>query len=130
MSDNNDFGTFFAGFVIGGLVGAAVAMLLAPQSGEDTRTLIHDRSIELRDKAVEVGQDARGRAEKALEDARVRADAAIVDLRERSEDLARLTKERTAELQQRGQAIFEEQKARLTKKTVELPATDETAAEA
>jgi len=34
MSDNsNDFLTFFAGMVIGGLVGAATALLLAPQSG-------------------------------------------------------------------------------------------------
>ena len=41
MGDNNsDFGAFLAGFVIGGLVGAATALLLAPQSGEETRTII------------------------------------------------------------------------------------------
>ena len=34
MSDNDSFGAFFAGFVIGGLVGAATALLMAPQSGE------------------------------------------------------------------------------------------------
>ncbi len=57
MSDSNDFVTFFAGMVIGGLVGAAAAMLLAPQSGEETRAMIRDKSIELKDKAVDVGQD-------------------------------------------------------------------------
>ena len=35
MANDDDFGTFLAGFVIGGLVGAAVAMLMAPQSGEE-----------------------------------------------------------------------------------------------
>ena len=95
MSDTtNDLGTFFVGFVIGGLVGAAVALLMAPQSGEETRVLIKDRSIELKDRAVETGQDARLRAERAVEDARIRADAALVDLRARTDELARVTSER------------------------------------
>lgn len=39
MSDNDsDFGSFLAGFVIGGLVGAAVSLVLAPQSGAETRS--------------------------------------------------------------------------------------------
>jgi gas vesicle protein len=48
---NSEFGVFLAGFFIGGLIGAAVALLLAPQSGEETRVLIKDKSIELKDKA-------------------------------------------------------------------------------
>ena len=51
MADNSGGGAFFAGLVIGGLVGAAVALLYAPQSGEDTRAQIRDASVELRDKA-------------------------------------------------------------------------------
>jgi gas vesicle protein len=49
MSDNNDLGAFLAGFVIGGLVGAATALILAPQSGEETRTQILNQSMALRD---------------------------------------------------------------------------------
>jgi len=94
MSDNNDFGTFFAGLIVGGLVGAAVALLLAPQSGEETRTLIHDKSIELKDRAVEYGQDARTRAAAALEEARVRADQALEEVRFRTDELARVTREK------------------------------------
>lgn len=49
MSENNgDFGAFLAGFVIGGLVGAATALILAPQSGQETREKIAARSDELR----------------------------------------------------------------------------------
>lgn len=48
MSENNsDLGAFLAGFVIGGLVGAATALLLAPQSGEQTRTRIKETSDNL-----------------------------------------------------------------------------------
>ena len=38
MSDSdNEIGAFLTGFIIGGLVGAAVALITAPQSGEETR---------------------------------------------------------------------------------------------
>jgi gas vesicle protein len=36
MNDSG-FGSFVAGLVIGGLIGAAVGLLLAPESGEDMR---------------------------------------------------------------------------------------------
>ena len=78
MGDSNsDFGAFLAGFVIGGLVGAATALLLAPQSGEETRTIIRDKSIELKDKAGETALEARTRAEKAYTEAQARADSAL-----------------------------------------------------
>lgn len=108
MSDNRDFGAFFAGLVIGGLVGAAAALLSAPKSGEETRTLIKEKGIELRDRAVEVSQDARHKAEVALEEARTKADDALVDLRVKAEDLARMTKERAVELQQKVKAPVSE----------------------
>ena len=46
--DGGDFGAFMAGFVIGGLVGAATALLMAPQSGAETRAQIAARSDELK----------------------------------------------------------------------------------
>lgn len=113
MSDRDDFGTFLAGFVVGGLIGATVAMLFAPQSGEETRTLIRDKSIELKDRAVVVGQDARAHAEKALEEARTQADAAIEELRVRSVELAEVTKAKVQELQERGQVVLDEGRSRL-----------------
>lgn len=63
MADNSgDLGSFLAGFVIGGLIGAGVALLMAPQSGEETRALIADKSIELRDRAAETATDVQARA--------------------------------------------------------------------
>jgi len=103
MSDNsNDFGAFLAGFVIGGLVGAATALLLAPQSGEETRTVIRDKSIELKDKATVSTAEARARAETALKEAQARYDA-----------LTQQAKEKTDELIKKGQVVIEEQKSKI-----------------
>jgi gas vesicle protein len=103
-NSSSDFGAFLAGFVIGGLVGAATALLLAPQSGEDTRTIIRDKSIELKEKAVDTSAEARARAEAALKEAQARYD-----------ELTRQAKVKTEELLQRGQVVLEEQKSKLEK---------------
>ena len=63
MADNSgDLGSFLAGFVIGGLIGAGVALLMAPASGEETRAMIGEKSIELRDRAYETASDVQTRA--------------------------------------------------------------------
>ena len=98
MAQDSDFGAFVAGFFIGGLAGAAVALLLAPQSGEETQKIIRDKSIELKDKAAETADQARVRANEMAAEARVRAD-----------ELARQARERGEELRTRGQGIYEEQ---------------------
>jgi len=117
MTDHDsDFGAFLAGFVVGGLVGAATALLLAPQSGEETRTLIHDRSIELKDKAVEKAETARIKAEAAAAEARARAD-----------ELAKMTQERAAELKKKGQEVYQTQKTKLSnvvQKKIKPPSDD------
>lgn len=63
MADKTCAGDFLAGLFVGALVGAATALLLAPQSGEETRTLIHDKGVELGEKADELSVEARQRAE-------------------------------------------------------------------
>jgi gas vesicle protein len=101
MSDQDQsFGAFLVGFVVGGLVGAAVALLYAPQSGLETRAYIKDKSIELKDKAAETVDEARVRTEQALEDARVRADAALADVKSRADELSKLTKRQKVVLEE------------------------------
>ena len=67
----NYLGTFMAGLVLGGLVGAAVAMLMAPASGEETRRQIKEKGLELRKEAEQQIEEARKRAEELQERSRV-----------------------------------------------------------
>ena len=94
MSDRDEFGAFLVGFIVGGLSGAVVALLFAPQSGEETRALIKDKSIELRDKAQISAEEAIARAEAAAADARARADDLARQLRERGQGVVEDVRER------------------------------------
>jgi gas vesicle protein len=53
MSNQNSGVLFLTGLMIGGLVGTGLALLLAPQSGAETRGQIKDKGVELKDGAVE-----------------------------------------------------------------------------
>ena len=100
MNENNNGSSivsFFVGFILGALVGAGTALLMAPQSGEETRTMIHDKSIELKDKAAVT-----------------------------TDEWAKLTQQRATELQERGQVILEEQKARFSTEGGDVEVIEET----
>lgn len=105
MAERDDFSSFLLGFVIGGLTGAVVALVMAPQSGEETRAVIKEKAIELKDKAGETMDEAYTRAEAAAAEARMRAD-----------DLTKIARERAEELGRKGQVVLEEQKAKITSK--------------
>ena len=45
------------GMLIGGLTGAVTMLLMAPQSGKETRMQIREKGIELRDRTTEIVED-------------------------------------------------------------------------
>jgi len=98
MSDHDEFGAFLAGFIIGGLAGAAAALMLAPQSGEETRALIRERSIELRDQASAEAEAAWKRAEEAAKEASARADELAEKARAQSAELTEKARAKGKEL--------------------------------
>jgi gas vesicle protein len=111
MSERDEFGAFLVGFIVGGLTGAVVALLFAPQSGEETRALIKDKSIELRDKAQVSAEEALARAEQLAADARHRADELTKEARARATELAHEVRERgssiASEVRTRGKEAIE-----------------------
>lgn len=57
---------FVSGFLLGGLVGAALALILTPRSGEEARGTLRERSIELKVRAEDVATKAREEADELL----------------------------------------------------------------
>ena len=52
-------GTVVVAFVLGAITGAAVALLVAPATGEETRRMLADRAREGREKAEEAARQGR-----------------------------------------------------------------------
>lgn len=67
--DGSSIGWFLFGFLMGGLVGAAVALAFAPQSGEETRRMLREKGIELRGRAEETYGQIRERVGELREQA-------------------------------------------------------------
>ena len=106
MSEHQDnFGAFLAGLLLGGMAGGIAALLFAPQSGEETRTIIRDKAIELRDQANETLEETLSKAEKAANDTVKHAEAVLNQ-----------AKAKVNELGKKSQVILEEQKEKLTGK--------------
>ncbi len=50
-SEDNNSGTILVSFLVGGIVGAGLALLFAPQSGKKTRRQIVDMADDVKDYA-------------------------------------------------------------------------------
>lgn len=94
----------FLGFVFGGLLGAAFALLYAPQSGEETRKIL-----------IENSQKAKQDALDSIENAQDSALAKLYEVQSQIEVFNREAKEILAQLQEVGKTTAAEQKFTLEK---------------
>lgn len=58
--------SFFLGIFAGSLVGATIAILFAPVSGENLRFQIQERSIQVKDEIKSVAEERRAELEREL----------------------------------------------------------------
>jgi gas vesicle protein len=82
-------GTLFFGLLAGALAGVVATLLLAPQSGEETRTQIREKGVELKDKA-----------ETTYADLQERLDSTATELRAEMEKLSARVEEALPERQE------------------------------
>ncbi len=108
MSERHSGGgaEFFAGLVIGGLVGAALATLLAPQSGEETRAQIRDKGLEIKDRAETSVSEVRQLAQKQAATLQTQIDA----LQQQVTALQEKGKEQVTTWQEKGKEAIEKGK--------------------
>jgi gas vesicle protein len=69
-NDRNDAAGYLGWFFLGGVIGAATALLLAPKAGRETRELIAERGGDVARKAQELANEAQGRAGEWLDKSR------------------------------------------------------------
>jgi gas vesicle protein len=86
---SNVFG-ILAGMLIGALAGAVTMLLLAPQSGKDTRIQIQQKGIELRNRTTELVEDT-------LAQVRTNANKITMGGREKLEELKKHGKDLAVE---------------------------------
>jgi gas vesicle protein len=59
MSQQGNGGGMFVAFIAGAIAGAAVALLFAPATGEETREFLNQRAREGKDRASEAARQGR-----------------------------------------------------------------------
>lgn len=69
-------GKFLAGFIVGGALGAIAGILLAPQSGEETRELLDDAS-----------KDVVKKTDKTVKEIQEKADFVVSDLQKKGDEI-------------------------------------------
>ncbi len=75
-------GRFIAGFAIGSIVGGLIGILLAPQSGEETREILSDKSKEICDKAHSAVSEIQSKADGIVSDMQTKGDELISKLQD------------------------------------------------
>jgi len=99
---NNAKNVFF-GILVGGLAGAAAMLLLAPQSGKQTRAQIEQKSIELRNQTT---KDIK----KAVKQVRSETNRITAKVWERAEELKALGQDKLVEQLDRASAALDNEK--------------------
>lgn len=89
-----------AGMLVGGLTGAVTMLLLAPQSGKDTRKQIQEKGIELRDRTTQL-------VENTVAQARTTANKVSMGLKDRGQEVAIEQLDHVSEAAQAGKKAIE-----------------------
>lgn len=85
------FSTWFKGVLLGGMIGAGVALLSTPRSGIENRVMLREKGNELKDKAMQTAEQTRNKAQ----------------------EMVQVGADRATDVVQQGQSVLDQQKAKL-----------------
>ena len=85
-------GMFSMGLLLGGVIGSAAMLLLAPQSGKKTRTQLEENGVELRDQLTQTVQDT------------------VAQASGQAREISRAVRKQAKLLESRGQEAIDDQK--------------------
>lgn len=75
-------GKFISGFIVGGVIGGVLGILLAPQSGEETRGLITEKSGEFYKNTEDQLNELQGKANAVIDDIQKKGDELLAKVSE------------------------------------------------
>ncbi len=101
-SPSNNILNVVVGMLIGGLAGAVTMLLLAPQSGKDTRAQIRNKSVELRDRTDEIVEDTLAQVRSSVDKITLDGREKIKALKQHSQELVAGQLEHVSEAAQAG----------------------------
>lgn len=107
MKEEENGGGFLSGFILGGLIGAGLALLFAPRTSEEYRGQLREKSIELKLRAEEAAAKAREEADDLLARGRVAFDEQKLRIQEAVEEGRRAASTKKEELMGRYQTAKE-----------------------
>ena len=82
MSEKSNGGTFVAGIVVGGLIGTAIGLLVAPRSGRETRRILKKSADALPELAEDLSTSIHIHADRLSESAMHNWHGTLVRLKE------------------------------------------------
>ena len=88
------------GMLVGAVAGAVTMLLLAPQSGKDTRKQLQEKGVELRDRTADIVEDTMAKV-------RTTTNKITMDLKDRGQEAAVEQLENVAEAAQAGKKVIQ-----------------------
>jgi gas vesicle protein len=107
---SNVFG-IVAGMLLGALAGAVTMLLLAPQSGKDTRLQLREKGILLRDRTTEMVEETMAQVRLNADKITAGGREKIQDLKKHGQELAVEQLDRVSEAAQAGKKAIQSQSA-------------------
>ena len=103
----NNILNVFIGMLVGGLAGAVTMLLLAPQSGKDTRRQIQEKSVELRDRTTEMAEQTMAQVRTKANQVAVSGREKIKELTQHGQEIAVEQLEHVSEAAQAGKKVLQ-----------------------
>ncbi len=96
--DNSGSGSFLMGALVGGVIGAAAALFLAPKTGKEMRDDLSTQAVQLKNKSIELSSTAKEKAVDLTATAKDKATDLSTTAKEKATQLSAVTKEKTGDL--------------------------------
>ncbi|MGN7388348.1 YtxH domain-containing protein [Sporosarcina sp. SAFN-015] len=93
--DNSGAGSFLLGALVGGVIGAAAALFLAPKTGREMRDDFSEQAVQIKNKGIELSAVAKDKATEITSVAKEKTDGLTKTIQEQSGQLVDKVKSMT-----------------------------------